>query len=145
MQRAAEEEYDRSRNCSFTTFVGYENSSTPSGTNWHRNVIFRNDRVVKRPITAIDLAIRPNHVADDGRSERRRRSAELSRLTPSRADPDVFPVPPGTIVSHPLPQRLWNRLERECTPGGNITDGVGAALRLRDDPAQQQPRRRRRG
>jgi hypothetical protein len=31
MQMAAEEEYDRSRNCTFTTFIGYENTSTPTG------------------------------------------------------------------------------------------------------------------
>jgi hypothetical protein len=24
--------------------------------------------------------------------------------------PDVFPVPPGMFVTHPLPQRFWNRL-----------------------------------
>jgi hypothetical protein len=124
VQRAAEEEYDRTRNCSFTTFVGYENSSTPSGTNWHRNVIFRNDRVVKRPITAIDLAIRPNpSPTTGGPNGVGTPPSYLPDTVPD--DPDVFPVPPGTIVSHPLPQRLWNRLERECTLGRNITDGVG--------------------
>jgi hypothetical protein len=123
VQRAAEDEYDRTRNCSFTTFVGYENTSTPSGTNWHRNVIFRNDRVVKRPITAIDLAIRPNpSPTTGGPNGVGTPPSYLPDTVP--ADPDVFPVPPGTVVSHPLPQRLWNRLERECTLGGNITDGI---------------------
>src|SRR5215510_9433523 len=123
MQRAAEDEYDRTRNCSFTTFIGYENTSTPSGTNWHRNVIFRNDRVVRRPITAIDIAIRLNDSPTTG-------GPDGVGVPPSYlpdtvpADPDVFPVPPGIVVSHPLPERLWNRLERECTLGGNITDGV---------------------
>ena len=79
MQRAAEEEYDRTRNCSFTTFIGYENTSTPSGTNWHRNVIFRNDRVVKRPITAIDMAIRPNDSPTTGGPDGVGSSAELDR------------------------------------------------------------------
>ena len=125
VQRAAEEEYDRTRNCSFTTFIGYENTSTPSGTNWHRNVIFRNDRVVKRPINAIDLAIRPNAVADDGRSERRRHSAELISRHRSPPIPTCSRCHRARSSRHPLPQRLWNRLERECTLGGNITDGVG--------------------
>jgi hypothetical protein len=41
------------------------------GTNWHRNVIFRNDRVVKQPINAIDMAIQPNDSpTTDGRWRR---------------------------------------------------------------------------
>jgi hypothetical protein len=124
MQRAAEEEYDRSRHCTFTTFVAYENTSTPSSVNWHRNVFFRNDRVVKRPITAIDMAIRPNDSPTTGGPAGVGRPPNyIADVVP--ADPDVFPVPPGTVVSHPLPQRLWSRLERECTLGQNITDGLG--------------------
>lgn len=60
MQAAAEEAYDRSSSCEFTSFVGYEMSAAPSGTNWHRTVIFRNADVVDRPVTAIDLAATPN-------------------------------------------------------------------------------------
>ena len=41
----AEEAYDRSSSCSFTSFVGYEHSGTPDSNAYHRNVIFRNDRV----------------------------------------------------------------------------------------------------
>lgn len=60
MQAAAEEAYDRTSKCAFTSFIGYEVTSTPSGTNWHRNVIFRNDHVLERPITAIDMAREKN-------------------------------------------------------------------------------------
>src|SRR5262245_4464663 len=125
MQRAAEEEYDRTRQCNFTTFIAYENTSTPTSTNWHRNVIFRNDRVVRRPITAIDMAIRPNpSPATGGPGSVGFPPSYVGDTVP--ADPDVFPVPPGIFVSHPLPERLWNRLERECTFGGNITDGLAS-------------------
>jgi hypothetical protein len=124
MQRAAEQEYDRSRNCTFTTFIAYENTSTPAGTNWHRNVIFRNDRVVRQPITAIDMAVRPNESPTTGGPDGVGvPPTTVGDIVP--ADPDVFPVPPGTPVAHPLPQRFWNRLERECTFGQNITDGFG--------------------
>ena len=41
-QAAAEEFYDRTDACTFTTFVGYEWSGQPFGNNLHRNVIFRN-------------------------------------------------------------------------------------------------------
>jgi hypothetical protein len=55
IQRAAEEHYDRSATCRFTTFVGYEYTETgPQTQNLHRNVIFRNDRATPLPISAYD-------------------------------------------------------------------------------------------
>ncbi len=44
IQAAAEEAYDRSAACSFSSFVGYEwTASAGAGANLHRNVVFRND------------------------------------------------------------------------------------------------------
>ena len=57
MQDAAEWANDP---CTFTSFIGYEVTSTPGGTNWHRNVIFANENVIERPITAIDMARKRN-------------------------------------------------------------------------------------
>ncbi|GAB3270388.1 DUF3604 domain-containing protein [Parahaliea aestuarii] len=56
MQEAAEAHYDRSADCSFTTFVGYEwtGGEAESGGNLHRNVVFRNAEVPPRPISFID-------------------------------------------------------------------------------------------
>src|SRR4029450_41418 len=108
---AAEEEYDRSPNCTFTTFIGYENTSTPLATNWHRNVIFRNDRVVKRPINALDMAIRTNEPPTTGAPD----GVGLPPTwigDPVPANPDVFPVPPGTLVTYPLPPPFWDALPR---------------------------------
>lgn len=97
MQQAAEDAYDRSSECTFTSFVAYEMTSTPSGVNWHRNVIFRNDRVVPRPITAIDLAQQPN------------------------TDPNN--VPPRQIVrGGPDIQKLWQGLRANCLDAGNGCD-----------------------
>ena len=46
IQAAAEEAYDRTEECSFTSFVGYEwTASVGNGENLHRNVIFRNAKV----------------------------------------------------------------------------------------------------
>ena len=50
----AEEAYDRTSDCSFTTFVGYEYTGTPRSNNYHRNVIFRNDRVPEHAISYIE-------------------------------------------------------------------------------------------
>jgi len=59
---AAEEAYDRSPACRFTSFAGYEwTAILEDGINLHRNVIFRNDRVPAAPVswvetpTAVDL------------------------------------------------------------------------------------------
>ncbi len=49
IQDAAEQHYDRSPACAFTTFVGYEYTNALSVTNLHRNVIFRNAVVPQLP------------------------------------------------------------------------------------------------
>lgn len=54
IQQAAEDHYDRSSECSFTTFVGYEYTDAPNYRNLHRNVIFRNDKIIPRPISTYD-------------------------------------------------------------------------------------------
>ena len=52
---ATEKAYDRSADCSFTSFVGYEWTGTVgSGKNLHHNVIFRNGKVPERPLSWID-------------------------------------------------------------------------------------------
>ena len=50
----AEESYDRTSACRFTTFVGYEHTGTPKSNNYHRNVVFRNDRVPEYAISYIE-------------------------------------------------------------------------------------------
>ena len=56
MQRAAEDHYDRSGDCTFTSFVGYEwtGMQADSGGNLHRNVVFRNEQVPDLPPSFID-------------------------------------------------------------------------------------------
>jgi Protein of unknown function (DUF3604) len=54
MQRAAEDWYDRSSDCSFTTFHGYEYTWAPAANRVHRNVIFRNEVVPELPVSAVE-------------------------------------------------------------------------------------------
>lgn len=53
-QEMAEEAYDRSSDCAFTAFIGYEHTGTPNANNYHRNVIFRNDKVPERAISYVE-------------------------------------------------------------------------------------------
>lgn len=50
IQNIAEEHYDRSTDCNFTTFVAYEYTGVPLLNNQHRNVIFNNGDVPEMPI-----------------------------------------------------------------------------------------------
>ncbi len=45
IQAAAEQHYDRTAACEFTTFIAYEYSGSTNLSNLHRNVIFRNEKV----------------------------------------------------------------------------------------------------
>lgn len=54
IQKVAEIHYDRSGDCSFTTFVGYEYTGLPNWSSYHRNVLFRNANVPELPVSYIE-------------------------------------------------------------------------------------------
>ncbi len=54
---AAEAAYDRSDACSFTSFIGYEYTGSWGQSNYHRNVIFRNDNVTQLPISYVEAPL----------------------------------------------------------------------------------------
>jgi len=51
---AAEAAYDKTEDCEFTAFVGYEYTSTPVSENMHRNVVFRNANVPALPTSYME-------------------------------------------------------------------------------------------
>ncbi|WP_053235346.1 DUF3604 domain-containing protein [Sandaracinus amylolyticus] len=54
MNDAAEDAYDRSDACSFTTFVAYEWTGSAGGDNIHRNVLFRTRSVPRLPVSYVE-------------------------------------------------------------------------------------------
>ncbi len=55
MRSAAEQTYDRSENCEFTSLIGYEwTGASENLANLHRNVIFRNEKVPALPHSFVD-------------------------------------------------------------------------------------------
>ena len=55
IQQAAEQAYDRSSDCRFTSFVGYEwTAGGETGQNLHHNVIFRNAQVPDRAMSWLE-------------------------------------------------------------------------------------------
>lgn len=54
MQSAAEEAYDRTAACTFTSFIGFENTASLNGRHQHRNVIFRNEHVPRIAASHLD-------------------------------------------------------------------------------------------
>ena len=47
---SAEAAYDRSADCSFTTFIGYELTASQASNNLHRNVIFKHNNLGNLPV-----------------------------------------------------------------------------------------------
>ncbi len=54
IQQAAEDAYDRTSACRFTSFIGYEYTDSPNHFNMHRNVIHRNAEVTEMPISTYE-------------------------------------------------------------------------------------------
>jgi len=52
---AAEEAYDRTSACTFTSFEAYEYTATPALAKVHHNIIFRNDRTLDIPVSYGDV------------------------------------------------------------------------------------------
>lgn len=53
-QRSAEQHYDRTQGCRFTTFNAYEYSNSSARSKVHRNVIFRNEQVPELPVSSLE-------------------------------------------------------------------------------------------
>jgi hypothetical protein len=138
-QSAAEEFYDRTAACSFTSFVAYEWSGQPGGNNLHRNVIFRNEVVPPLPISYMEeptadglwdelsaqclqglpgcdvLAIPHNPNASGGL---------LFAPTNSNGTPLTAASAARRAAMEPLVEMNQHKGDSECRPGVQSTDEV---------------------
>ena len=110
---AAESWNDTSARCERTTFVAYEYSSFRMGNNLHRNVIFRNAVVPRRPVSYLDAI----------------REWDLWRILKERCidgseDCDVLAIPHNSNISN-------GRMFKVDYPGLFTDRGKAARARLR--------------
>jgi hypothetical protein len=139
LQAAAEEFYDRSPACTFTSFVAYEWTGTPAGAMLHRNVIFRNAAVPALPVTYLEqptpqglwatlkaqcqdslascdwLAIPHNSNASNGRM-----------FAPENADGSLLTAADAATraAMEPLVEIYQHKGSSECRPGIDSADEV---------------------
>lgn len=121
MQDAAEEAYDRTSACSFTTFVGYEYTNTFAISNLHRNVIFANEIVPELPVTYFE-APTPLDLWTKLRDECKVKGAPC----------DVIVLPHNSNLSN-------GKLFDPTYPGGSTKEeeAANAALRIEMEPVAE--------
>ncbi len=132
-QAAAEEFYDRTAACTFTTFVAYEWSGQPGGNNLHRNVIFRNAVVPALPTSYMEQS------TPDGL-----RATMQSQCLDGLPGCDVLLIPHNPNASgglmfapvataadaafrasmEPLVEMNQHKGDSECRPGVDSTDEI---------------------
>ncbi len=116
MQRAAEEAYDRSAACRFTSFVAYEwTKSVGIGSNLHRNVIFRGASVPELP---------------DGANRARTPEALWDSLDACREN---VPGCEALVIPHNSNLSAGEMFKEE-TLAGEAFDAEYASRRLRNEP-----------
>jgi hypothetical protein len=101
-QDAAEAHYDRSSQCDFTTFVGYEWTGMPAGNNIHRNVVFASEIAQDVPTTYIETPTAEGLW-----------SSLVDECLDARPGCDVIAIPHNSNVSNGL---MWSTQRPDGTP-----------------------------
>ncbi len=136
---AAEEYYDRSSKCSFTTFVGYEWSLRARRSSLHRNVIFRNAEVPPLATTSDD-ATTPESLWATLTEECLEASGACDVLTiphnpnlsrglmfqPGTLDGEPYTAASAAIRAafEPIVEMMQAKGDSECRPGVDTNDEV---------------------
>jgi hypothetical protein len=118
-QAAAEEYYDRTSACEFTTFVAYEWSGNTGQNNLHRNVIFRNDQVPGLPISYYE------EPTAEGLWEQL-----ISQCLDAAGDCDVLAIPHNSNIAR-------NAMFSQFTSNGQLWSAELAARRASLEPIME--------
>lgn len=105
--------------CKFTSFIGYEYTGTPGTSNYHRNVIFRNDNVPAAPVSYIDAPIDSKLWAG------------LDAVCQTEDDCDYLTIPHNTNLAN---GRMAPYMQLEDTPEAKA---AYAATRLQREPIME--------
>ncbi len=140
-QAAAEEFYDRTAACTFTSFVAYEWSGQPGGNNLHRNVIFRNADVPSLPISFMEEPT-PRGLWDELQTQCKDGLPSCDVLAiphnpnasgglmfaPLKADGSNSPLTAADAAvrsgMEPVVEMNQHKGDSECRPGAQSTDEV---------------------
>ena len=144
IQQAAEDAYDRSSACSFTSFVAYEWTGN-SEVNLHRNVIFRNKNVIPVPLSYVEKpspellweALREGCVNSDS-------GCDVLAIphNSNLSGGQMFPTPERVPLSYsradaelrlryePLVEIMQHKGDSECYFGPGVTDELCAFEKL---------------
>ena len=124
IQTAAEEAYDRTSACTFTSFVGYEyTASGDGGANLHRNVVFRNAKVPAYPTSWVE-------------TPSARDLWETLQKTCVEGTPgcDVLTIPHNSNLGGPTGLMFESASIRSVRDAGMPVDAEEARLRQRWEP-----------
>jgi hypothetical protein len=115
-QAAAEQFYDRTAACAFTTFVAYEWTGNTNVQNLHRNVVFRNAVVPPLPITYVEQP-----------TARQLWTALQTACLDAGSGCDVLAIPHNSNLSNGV-------MFRPVNPGGTPLTAADAAFRAAMEP-----------
>ncbi|MEM6931126.1 MAG: DUF3604 domain-containing protein, partial [Myxococcota bacterium] len=135
IQDAAETHYDRTEDCTFTTFYGYEWTANPGTLNLHRNVVFRSHIVPERPVGYFDAprvgelwALLQGDCLDQPGCDVLTipHNSNLSSGTMFQTLDDAMPLDPATAATQalmePLIEIFQHKGDGECLPGSPVAD-----------------------
>ncbi len=124
IQAAAEEAYDRTSACSFTSFVGYEyTASADGGANLHRNVLFKNASVPDYPTSWVETP-----------SARDLWETLQRTCVDGKPGCDVLTIPHNSNLGGPTGLMFQSGSVRSERDAGMSVDAEEAALRQRWEP-----------